>query len=138
MSLGEEPESRGQAHVESADARLAHVSVERELHTERTVGIAPYELLRHVARKAHDVLLAQFGKQAQIDVSGVLLVEGVEVHVTLHAQVRVGSPQCHARHKHLRRIHHHGSLQAAHLYAALLLHRALHNLQIGIGRAIIY
>ena len=80
---------------------MTHIAVERESYRKRAIGIATDKLLRHISRKAHDILLAKFGKQSKIHFSGILLVESIKVHITLQFDVGVGSGESHSRQTHL-------------------------------------
>ena len=131
-------EGSGQTDVECTDSGMIHISVERESHRNRMIGIAHDKLLRHITRKAHDILLAYLCKESQIYLSGILHVEGVEIHITLHFHIGVGSGESHSRQTHLGGIERNSARQTAQYNSAFLLHAALHNLQSGIGSAIEY
>ena len=136
ISLGIQLECSGQTDVESAYAGVLHIAVEREAHRNRAIGIIANELLRHVACKAHDILFAYIRQQSQIHLSGILLVEGIQVHITLQIDIGVGSGERHPRQTHLDRVERYSSTETAQHNAALLLHTTFHNLQSSIGIAV--
>ena len=100
---------------------MLHIAVYRTLYAYRMVGVVLDKLLRHVAHKAHQVLLTNLCIQAETHGSRIHVIEGVEVHSQFGLDVSIGRFQSQFRYYQTFIVHRYLCHQITNLQPALLL-----------------
>ena len=117
----------GQADVKPRELHLLHIAVDRTLDAQRMVWVTLDETLWHIAQYLDDVLLTDLGIHTGFQLTGILVVEGVEVHIHLGVNVGVGCAQCHGGHLYIIKggVQSETATQFLYLDPALLIHGAV-------------
>ena len=69
-----------QLHVKAVELGLTHIAGHHALHRQRLIRPFPLELLGQGTCCPDDVLLAYRGIHGGMQLTGILVIEGVEVH----------------------------------------------------------
>ena len=108
-------------YIQPCKGHVLHIAVYRALYVYRMVGIALDKLLRHVAHKAHQVLLANLCIQAETHGSRIHIIEGIEVHSQFGLNVSIGRFKSQLRYYQTFVVHRYLCHQVTYLQPALLL-----------------
>ena len=93
-----------QVDVQTREVHLSHIAVHGTFDAQWLVGVLAEETLRHVAHEFDHILLADLGVQAHLHLPGILIAEGVQVHIHLCEDVRVGCLHVKGRYLHVAEI----------------------------------
>ena len=75
-----------------------HVSRSLAFDCQRLVGPFALEVLRHVPHHPHDILFSEIAVDIRPHLSGMVVVEGIEVHVGRSCELGVGCAQVQVLH----------------------------------------
>ena len=118
-------ECGGQFHIEACKAQVFHVALGHCLDRERLIGPTLDKSRRHATQKAHDVLLAESTICHHTDLTGMAVVESIEVHGYICPQVGLWRTDPQAWQGDAQRVHIHLGRDLVNSQSALFLERAL-------------